>query len=137
MEMQNENIPEKTTSDLNESTTSKENMTKQKTGDESITFESRIDLRELQQSVYAIKQELQKVIVGQREMVDLLLVTILADGHALIEGVPGVAKTIRSKRRPWNVGPVRSLGSRRGPSLVRRIGVSARPAPKPGRCSET
>ena len=97
MEIQNENIPEKTTSDLNESTTSQENMTEQKTGDESIAFESRIDLRELQESVYAIKQELQKVIVGQREMVDLLLVTILADGHALIEGVPGVAKTITAK----------------------------------------
>ena len=97
MEIQNENIPEKTTSDLNESSTSQENMTEQKSGDESIAFESRIDLRELQESVYAIKQELQKVIVGQREMVDLLLVTILADGHALIEGVPGVAKTITAK----------------------------------------
>lgn len=62
-----------------------------------LDFKSRIDLSELQENVYKIKQELQKVIVGQREMVDLLLVSILANGHALIEGVPGVAKTITAK----------------------------------------
>ena len=62
-----------------------------------LNFQSRIDLRELQENMYKIKQELQKVIVGQREMVDLLLVSILANGHALIEGVPGVAKTITAK----------------------------------------
>ena len=56
-----------------------------------------MDLTELQQNVSKIKQELQKVIVGQKEMVDLLLVSILANGHALIEGVPGVAKTITAK----------------------------------------
>jgi MoxR-like ATPase len=62
-----------------------------------LEFKSRLDLTELQENVYKIKQELQKVIVGQREMVDLLLVSILANGHALIEGVPGVAKTITAK----------------------------------------
>jgi MoxR-like ATPase len=60
-------------------------------------FNNRIDLSELQQNVAKIKQELAKVIVGQKEMVDLLLVAILANGHALIEGVPGVAKTITAK----------------------------------------
>lgn len=62
-----------------------------------IEFKNRIDLSELQESVFKIKQELQKVIVGQKEMVDLLLVAMLANGHALIEGVPGVAKTITAK----------------------------------------
>jgi MoxR-like ATPase len=62
-----------------------------------ISFENRIDLSELQESVFKIKKELQKVIVGQKDMMDLLIVALLADGHVLIEGVPGVAKTITAK----------------------------------------
>ena len=62
-----------------------------------LAFENRIDLSELQASVFKIKKQLQKVIVGQKEMMDLLLVALLADGHVLIEGVPGVAKTITAK----------------------------------------
>ena len=38
--------------------------------------------------------ELSKVIVGQKEMVDRLLVALLSDGHILLEGVPGLAKTL-------------------------------------------
>ncbi len=64
---------------------------------EDLNFKSRIDLSELQESVFKIKQQLQKVIVGQKEMIDLLIVALLADGHVLIEGVPGVAKTITAK----------------------------------------
>ena len=64
---------------------------------ENIKFTSRIDLSELQESMFKIKKELQKVIVGQKEMMDLLLVSLLANGHVLIEGVPGVAKTITAK----------------------------------------
>jgi MoxR-like ATPase len=73
---------------------------------ENIAFENRIDLSELQKSVFEIKQQLKKVIVGQKEMIDLLLVSLLADGHVLIEGVPGVAKTITAKllSRTINVG---------------------------------
>lgn len=41
----------------------------------------------------AIKEELAKVIVGQEEMIDRLLVALLADGHVLLEGLPGLAKT--------------------------------------------
>jgi MoxR-like ATPase len=71
-----------------------------------ISFENRIDLSELQESVFKVKQQLQKVIVGQTEMMDLLLVSLLANGHVLIEGVPGVAKTITAKllSRTINVG---------------------------------
>lgn len=69
----------------------------EKSQEQEVAFENRIDLKELQESVYIIKQQLQKVIVGQKEMMDLLLVAILANGHALIEGVPGVAKTITAK----------------------------------------
>ncbi|MEL6484527.1 MAG: MoxR family ATPase, partial [Bacteroidota bacterium] len=41
--------------------------------------------------------DLGKVIIGQHDMVELLIVSILANGHALIEGVPGVAKTVTAK----------------------------------------
>lgn len=41
-----------------------------------------------------LKQEIRKVIVGQEEIIDQLLITFLAGGHALLEGVPGLAKTL-------------------------------------------
>lgn len=60
-------------------------------------FTSRVDLSALNASVARIRAEIGKVIVGQQEMIDLLLTAILADGHVLIEGVPGVAKTLTAK----------------------------------------
>jgi len=60
-------------------------------------FQQRTDLDELQQAVSSLKTEISKVIVGQEKMIELLLAGILADGHILIEGVPGVAKTLTAK----------------------------------------
>ena len=60
-------------------------------------FESRIDLTELTQKVEKIKAELALYLVGQHQLVDYLLMSLLADGHVLIEGVPGVAKTLTAK----------------------------------------
>ena len=60
-------------------------------------FEQRIDLSSLNSAVADIRNELSKVIVGQREMVDMLMIGLLCDGHILIEGVPGVAKTLTAK----------------------------------------
>lgn len=60
-------------------------------------FKNRLDLSSLQEYSAAIRGEIKKVIVGQDEMVDLLLVAIFAKGHVLIEGVPGVAKTLTAK----------------------------------------
>ena len=60
-------------------------------------FTNRVDLTALNESLGKIREELGKVIVGQRQMVDLLVTAILADGHVLIEGVPGVAKTLTAK----------------------------------------
>jgi len=60
-------------------------------------FEQRIDLNPLQMAVVAIRNELSKVIVGQHEMVNMLMIGLLCDGHILIEGVPGVAKTLTAK----------------------------------------
>ena len=65
--------------------------------EDTVNFESRIDLKPLQESIQAIKQELNTVIVGQHKMIDQLLVAILSNGHVLLEGVPGVAKTITAK----------------------------------------
>ena len=60
-------------------------------------FQVRTDLVSLQQSVRNLKHEIGKVIVGQEQMIELLLAAVLADGHVLIEGVPGVAKTLTAK----------------------------------------
>ena len=60
-------------------------------------FQTRTDLSGLQSAVDTLEKEIGKVIVGQEQMVELLLAAILADGHVLIEGVPGVAKTLTAK----------------------------------------
>jgi MoxR-like ATPase len=60
-------------------------------------FENRVDLTALSNSIVKIREEIGKIIVGQEKMVDLLITAILADGHVLIEGVPGVAKTLTAK----------------------------------------
>lgn len=65
--------------------------------EQNLDFENRIDLSELQQSVEKLKSELAKVIVGQQEFIELLIVSLLSNGHVLIEGVPGIAKTITAK----------------------------------------
>ncbi|MCD7973973.1 MAG: MoxR family ATPase [Candidatus Azobacteroides sp.] len=57
----------------------------------------RTDFEELNQQVAEIKRELSKVIVGQSEVIELLLTAILSNGHALLEGPPGVAKTLMAK----------------------------------------
>ncbi len=62
-----------------------------------INFDNRIPLEDLQNAVNGIKNELAKVIVGQQNFVELLIVSLLVDGHVLIEGVPGIAKTITAK----------------------------------------
>src|ERR1044072_4370358 len=48
-------------------------------------------------TVAHIKNELQKVIVGQDEPIEQILIALLAEGHALVEGVPGTAKTLTVK----------------------------------------
>lgn len=60
-------------------------------------FHQRTDLSALNEAVLAIRNEIKKIIVGQDEMVKLIIAALLADGHVLIEGVPGVAKTLTAK----------------------------------------
>ena len=62
-----------------------------------VNFTSRINLQPLLTHIDEIKKEISSVIVGQDKMIDQLLVAILSNGHVLLEGVPGVAKTITAK----------------------------------------
>jgi MoxR-like ATPase len=61
------------------------------------SFNQRLDLSQLHAKIGQVRQEIAKVIVGQDAMVEMLVAAILADGHVLIEGVPGVAKTLTAK----------------------------------------
>lgn len=60
-------------------------------------FQNREAVSGLNESLERVREEMSKVIVGQKELVDLLLIGLLCDGHILIEGVPGVAKTLAAK----------------------------------------
>lgn len=60
-------------------------------------FQQRTDLSALNQAVNSIRGEISKIIIGQDEMIKLIITGLLADGHVLIEGVPGVAKTLTAK----------------------------------------
>lgn len=65
--------------------------------DDELKFDNRIPLEELKEAVEQVKSQLSKIIIGQEEFIELLIVSLLANGHVLIEGVPGVAKTITAK----------------------------------------
>lgn len=69
-------------------------------------FQQRTDLTALNEAVMSIRGELKKIIIGQDEMVKLIIAALLAEGHILIEGVPGVAKTLTAKlvARSLNTG---------------------------------
>lgn len=62
-----------------------------------LQFNSRIPLEELNTAATQLKDELSKVIVGQNDFIELLLAALLVNGHVLIEGVPGIAKTLTAK----------------------------------------
>ena len=59
--------------------------------------EQRIDLTLFSEKIQGLKERIASVIVGQEQTVDLVLTAILANGHVLIEGVPGVAKTLLAR----------------------------------------
>ncbi len=64
---------------------------------EPLSFENKLDISQVYIAMSEIKAELGKVIVGQEDSIELILAGILADGHILLEGVPGVAKTLTAK----------------------------------------
>ncbi len=61
------------------------------------SLQNRLNFDKLNSSVKMAKLEIGKILIGQYDMVDLLLVGILCNGHILLEGVPGIAKTTASK----------------------------------------
>lgn len=60
-------------------------------------YSSRIDLTALASQTDQLRKAAASVIVGQQQVLDLILTAIIADGHVLLEGVPGVAKTLMAK----------------------------------------
>ena len=72
-------------------------MENNETPNEDLNFDNRIPLEDLKNTVADIKKELAKVIVGQETFIELLIISLLVDGHVLIEGVPGIAKTVTAK----------------------------------------
>jgi MoxR-like ATPase len=56
-----------------------------------------IDIKEASAFVQTIFDEIHKVVIGQDDLVKKLMVALLADGHVLLEGVPGLAKTLTVK----------------------------------------
>lgn len=60
-------------------------------------FNARLNVSQVLDAVEKVKAEFAKIIVGQHAAIDLIIAAILADGHVLIEGVPGVAKTLTAK----------------------------------------
>jgi MoxR-like ATPase len=76
-------------------------MSQQRGGDVGRTAEMTLDLdainarvRQESRLVESVRDEVGRVIVGQRYLIDRLLIALLCDGHILIEGVPGLAKTL-------------------------------------------
>lgn len=65
--------------------------------EDNLEFTNRIPLDELKQAVTDLKSQLSKIIVGQEQFIELLIVGLLSKGHVLIEGVPGIAKTLTAK----------------------------------------
>lgn len=66
-----------------------ENSTEERVGNEALALFS--------EKIQTLKQQIASVIVGQERAVDLILAAVLANGHVLIEGVPGVAKTLLAR----------------------------------------
>ncbi len=55
------------------------------------------DLQKLQSDAERVRVEISKMLIGQSELIDLLLVSLFTGGHVLLEGVPGIAKTLAAK----------------------------------------
>lgn len=58
---------------------------------------NRVDLSELQAAAESVRAEIGKLVIGQHEFIDQLLAALLCGGHVLVEGVPGIAKTLTAR----------------------------------------
>ena len=66
--------------------------------------QSPIDIQPIQQLANAVRENVARVIVGKEEIVDLLLVALLCEGHVLLEDVPGIGKTTLAKTLARSLG---------------------------------
>lgn len=62
------------------------------------------EIRQLQEAVRVVRQSVGKVIVGKEEVVELLMVALLCEGHVLFEDVPGIGKTMMAKSLARSLG---------------------------------
>jgi len=62
-----------------------------------VQFRNRIDVTPAQEKIKEVLNECQKVILGQNELIELMIVCLICDGHILLEGVPGIAKTLSAR----------------------------------------
>ncbi|HZU02085.1 MAG TPA: MoxR family ATPase [Ktedonobacteraceae bacterium] len=63
-----------------------------------------LTVRKVQSLAEAIRNNIGRVIIGKRDIIDLLLVALLSDGHVLIEDVPGIGKTMMAKSLARSLG---------------------------------
>lgn len=63
-----------------------------------------LSVRKVQALGEAIRNNVERVIIGKRDIIDLLLVVLLSDGHVLIEDVPGIGKTMMAKSLALSLG---------------------------------
>lgn len=66
-------------------------------GEHESTQSATTELEVMQSKVESLIEECGKMIIGQREMLELIVICVLSDGHILLEGVPGIAKTLAAK----------------------------------------
>ncbi len=59
--------------------------------------QNRVNLEKIGNAIDRVKDELEKIIIGQKDMIDLVLAGLFTGGHILLEGVPGIAKTLTAK----------------------------------------
>ncbi len=96
--MQDDNEEPKNEASLPESAGGSAIDTQQPTDPMATTgHQERIDLDELRDAAESVRREIGKLVVGQQEFIDLLIASLLAGGHVLVEGVPGIAKTLTAR----------------------------------------
>jgi len=71
--------------------------TKEKKTSQKKTESSKVGIKEISTKIKQIKESMRKVIVGQEQVIDSMIAAVLADGHVLLEGVPGIAKTLMAR----------------------------------------
>ena len=93
-----ENPEEKVEQSIDENISEEKNIEEETSAASSFGFERQnAELLWVAQKVNDVRNELGKYVIGQAEMVDLLMTGIFANGHILLEGAPGVAKTLSAK----------------------------------------